>query len=112
MTELTRRIVAMISAVPYGKVVAYGQVAELCEHKGAARQVSWTLRTQSSKNDLPWHRIIGSGGKISLKNESGDLQQRLLEEEGVEVDNQMRIDMKQYGWYPTPDVVERILRQT
>lgn len=112
MTELTRRIVAIIGAVPAGKVVSYGQVAELCEHKGSARQVSWTLRTQTNQYNLPWHRVIGASGKISLKNESGALQRERLESEGVEVNNKMMIDLNIYGWHPTPDIVDGILRKS
>jgi alkylated DNA nucleotide flippase Atl1 len=50
-------------------------------HEGAARQVVWALRNCGP--DIPWHRVLGAGGKILLPGEAG-LEQRIrLEAEGV-----------------------------
>ena len=44
--------------------------------------ISWV---RSCGRGAPWHRVLGSSGKISLpSNGGGDRQRRLLEEEGVE----------------------------
>lgn len=70
-----------IRTIPKGKVATYGDVARAAGFPGRARQVVWALNR--SPRGLPWHRVIGSGGKILLPGEGG-LEQRLkLESEGV-----------------------------
>jgi len=69
-----------IRQIPKGKVSTYGGVARAAGFPGRARQVVWALR---NGRGLPWHRVVGAGGKISLTGENG-LEQRLrLESEGV-----------------------------
>jgi methylated-DNA-protein-cysteine methyltransferase-like protein len=61
-------------------VATYGDVARAAGFPGCARQVVWALR---GARGLPWHRVVGAGGKIMLPGENG-LEQRLrLETEGV-----------------------------
>ena len=70
-----------IRQIPKGKVSTYGDVARAAGFPGCARQVVWALRGAS--RGLPWHRVVGAGGRISLPGENG-LEQRLrLEFEGV-----------------------------
>jgi len=62
-------------------VATYGDVAAAAGFPGRARQVVWAL--QGASAGLPWHRVVGAGGKILLTRASG-LEQRLrLEAEGV-----------------------------
>ncbi len=69
-----------IRKIPKGKVATYGDVARAAGFPGCARQVVWALH---KSRGLPWHRVLGAGGKILLPGESG-LEQRLrLETEGV-----------------------------
>ena len=97
MTELTEKIVRLISEIPPGQVATYGQIALLAGNPRGARQVSWTLRTQTKKFDLPWHRVISSSGAISIKGDSAYVQADMLRAEGVEVDFRGRIDLSVYG---------------
>ncbi len=69
-----------VRKIPRGKVSSYGEVAKAAGFPGSARQVVWALR---AARGLPWHRVVGAGGKILLPGENG-LEQRLrLETEGV-----------------------------
>ena len=73
---------APVRRIPRGKVATYGQIAQAAGFPGRARQVVWALRS-ARPGSLPWHRVVGAGGKISLPGESG-LEQRIrLESEGV-----------------------------
>jgi methylated-DNA-protein-cysteine methyltransferase-like protein len=51
-------------------------------------------------DDVPWHRVINSRGRISFpENSRGAVRQReLLENEGIVFDSQGRIDLEKYGW--------------
>ena len=81
-----------IRRIPKGKVSTYGDVARAAGFPGRARQVVWALR---NARGLPWHRVLGAGGKIMLPGESG-LEQRLrLETERVAFRNG-RVWMEQH----------------
>ena len=105
MTELTERIVKIIALIPPGKVATYGQVAALAGNPRGARQVSWTLRTQTKKHDLPWQRVISAQGKISIKGDGAHIQADMLMAEGIFVDPAGGVDLKIYGWQPDQIVI-------
>jgi len=88
-----------IAAIPAGKVATYGQIAHLAGKPWGARQVAWILHSQSDKYRLPWQRVIGANGRISLPPGKGFAEQRrLLTVEGVAVDGSGRIDLNVYRW--------------
>lgn len=73
---------AAVARIPKGKVATYGAVAKAAGFPGAARQVVWAL--QRTDGRLPWHRVLGAGGKILLPREAGDDQRLRLKSEGVQ----------------------------
>jgi len=93
MFEKIRKTIAKI---PKGKVATYGQVARVAGFPGAARQVVWALQGASGLG-LPWHRVLGAGGTIRLRDHSAMEQRMRLEMEGVRFHG-VRIDMKQFQW--------------
>jgi methylated-DNA-protein-cysteine methyltransferase-like protein len=97
---LTERILAVIKAIPKGKVASYGQVAALAGSPRGARQVARVLHSLSAKEKLPWHRVIGASGMISLPAESGAEQARRLRREGVAVDARGKSDLARFRWDP------------
>jgi len=98
-SDFTQRIINLIKKIPEGKVLTYGFIAKLAGNPRAARQVSWILHSSSKKYNLPWHRVISSKGKISLKAvEDCEYQKNLLVQEGIHVSNGFNIDLKKYLW--------------
>jgi len=85
--------------VPSAKVVTYGQLAELAGLGRAARWVGRTLSQLPEDTRLPWHRVLASGGRISLPagSPSGDEQRARLRSEGLSIVNN-RVDMQRHGW--------------
>jgi len=69
-----------IRLIPQGKVSSYGDVARAAGFPGRARQVVWALR---NARGIPWHRVVGAGGKIMLPGENGLEQRMRLETEGI-----------------------------
>ncbi|MBN1835705.1 MAG: MGMT family protein [Spirochaetales bacterium] len=93
----TLRAKRAIAAVPFGQVATYGQIAACAGNHRAARQIAWLLHSASETERLPWHRVIGGRGSISLPRGGGFEEQRaLLEAEGVAVDEAGRIDLSRY----------------
>jgi methylated-DNA-protein-cysteine methyltransferase-like protein len=100
-TPFTREIKRVLRSVPRGRVATYGQIAALAGRERAARGVAWILHSSSEAAGLPWHRVIGGGGAISLLRGRGfEEQKRRLLAEGVAVGPRGRIDLKRYRWEP------------
>jgi len=98
MTEFTKSVIEIINGIPAGKVMTYGGIAAAAGNSRGARQVSRILHSMSKTHDLPWHRIINSKGQISLTGEGLELQKKLLEDEGVQVHKENKVDLKKYGY--------------
>lgn len=91
----------VLAQVPPGKVVSYGQLAEMAGLGRAARWVGRTLSQLPEGTTLPWHRVIAAGGRLSLVagSVSGNEQRARLRAEGILVHND-RVDIRRHGWRP------------
>ena len=98
------RIYEWVSRVPEGKVATYGQIAGLVG-KCSARQVGYAMAALPDDSGVPWHRIINSQGRISLRtgSEGHHLQRILLEAEGIVFSADDRIDLVEYRWTAADD---------
>jgi methylated-DNA-protein-cysteine methyltransferase-like protein len=100
-TPFTREVKRVLRSIPRGRVATYGQIAALAGRERAARGVAWILHSSSEAAGLPWHRVIGGGGRISLRRGRGyEEQKRRLGAEGVRVGPGGRIDLKRFRWEP------------
>lgn len=90
---------AVVRKVPRGKVTTYGDVARAAGYPTCSRQAAWCLKKFDP--GLPWHRVIGKGGKILLRGDGGVEQVQRLEAEGVAVAG-TRVDLRRYGWGAKP----------
>ena len=95
--------------IPVGRVATYGQIAtmlpppegvNLPEYEAqGARWVGGAMA--ACGDDVPWQRVINAQGKISVRKGGGPVRQRaLLEAEGVEFDENERVDLAKYRWRP------------
>lgn len=90
-----------LAQVPPGKVVTYGELAALAGLGRAARWVGRTLGQLPDGTALPWHRVVASGGRLSLAADSpsGVEQRARLRVEGV-LSHNGRVDIRRHGWRP------------
>lgn len=101
MTEFSLKAIRIIKSIPLGLVMTYGQVAKTAGSPRGARQIARLLHSSASKYQLPWHRIVGAGGQISLPWGSGKEEQiAMLLSEGVECSYDGKIDLSIYQWEP------------
>jgi methylated-DNA-protein-cysteine methyltransferase-like protein len=82
--------------VPEGRVVTYGQVAAALGDVRQARVVGWAM--QVCPEDVPWQRVVNARGELSTSPRYGNLQRKLLEDEGVQFGADGRVDLHVYGW--------------
>ncbi|MFB9216891.1 MGMT family protein [Vibrio sinaloensis] len=100
MDQFLMQIFAVIHQIPRGKVTTYGEIAKLAGYPGYARHVGKALGNLPAESTLPWHRVINSQGKISLKGEDLVRQRTLLIEEEVEVSITGKVKLNKYKWQP------------
>lgn len=91
----------VLAQVPEGKVVSYGELAQLAGLGRAARWVGRTLGQLPDGTRLPWHRVLGAGGRLSLAagTVAGNEQRARLRAEGINILND-RVDIRRHGWHP------------
>jgi methylated-DNA-protein-cysteine methyltransferase-like protein len=94
------QIFAVIHQIPPGKVTTYGEIAKMAGYPGYARHVGKALGNLPKGSKLPWHRVINSQGKISLKGEDLVRQRTLLIEEDVEVTMDGKVRLRKHKWQP------------
>ena len=83
-TPFARRVLAVVSRIPPGRVATYGDVARLAGKPRAARAVGTIMRT-STRRGLPYHRVIAAGGALGGYGSSVDIKARLLSAEGLTI---------------------------
>jgi methylated-DNA-protein-cysteine methyltransferase-like protein len=77
----------VVSSIPRGQVSTYGAVARAAGLPGRARLAGRALRVAPEEMNLPWHRVMGAGGRIVFPPTSRHFkeQARRLRAEGVVV---------------------------
>ena len=98
-----RRIYAVVSRIPRGRVATYGQVAMLAQLQGRARLVGYALNALPEGSGVAWHRVINARGQISERSDGGPagrLQRLRLERERVRFASVGRIALERFRWRP------------
>jgi methylated-DNA-protein-cysteine methyltransferase-like protein len=78
----------VVAQIPRGTASTYGDVARAAGLPGRARQVGYALRHTPREMHLPWHRVVGAGGRIVFPPGSSAFreQARRLRSEGVKIE--------------------------
>ena len=79
------KVYEVVKKVPTGKVISYGQIAEILGNKKMSRQVGWALHANPSPETIPCYRVVSKEGRVSKSFVFGgeNVQRALLEKEGV-----------------------------
>jgi methylated-DNA-protein-cysteine methyltransferase-like protein len=91
----------LVRQIPRGKVMTYGQIAAILGEGYTPRTIGYAMHSADSE-DVPWQRVINSQGKCSTGRLTipVDLQQDMLEQEGVEFNEKGKCDLNKFGWWP------------
>jgi methylated-DNA-protein-cysteine methyltransferase-like protein len=109
--DYRERVYRIVRSIPSGRVMTYGQLAEILGEGYTARTVGFVMH--GSDDETPWHRVINaqggcSTGRIAIPY---DKQQRMLEAEGVNFNKRGRCDLRSYLWIPDETKDEHEARQ-
>ncbi len=95
------RVYKIVGEIPAGRVMTYGQIAEILGAGYTPRTVGYVMHAADTEN-VPWQRVINSQGACSTGRITApvNLQQKILEDEGVKFDEKSRCDLNVYRWFP------------
>ena len=96
------KVYELLRTIPKGKVLTYGQIGSCLGNKNLARVVGNILHNNPEPITTPCHRVVNAKGEVAAKFGfgGGEVQRRLLEEEGIVFELNGRIDLKKYGMDP------------
>ena len=100
MQGFFEKVYAAIRLIPRGKVATYGDIARMTGAPRAARQVGWALHSNPRPGVNPCHRVVFADGSLTdgFAFCGRDIQRAMLEEEGVEVGEDYRVNLAEYRW--------------
>lgn len=99
-------------AIPKGKVVTYGQIAEFLGNKNLARSVGNILHENPDGDKYPCYKVVNVKGNLAKNYALGgaNCQKKRLEADGVIVNNN-KVDLKVYQWcYADNERLQRIIK--
>lgn len=89
----------LVKQIPRGRVLTYGAVARALRLPGGARTAGRAMAATPRGQGIPWHRVLGAGGRLLIREPHASLQRKLLESEGVQM-TERRVNMKLHEWIP------------
>jgi len=91
-----------VKKIPKGKVATYGQIARFIGQPNKAKIVGWALHANPYAGVVPCHRVVNRFGELSGSFAFGgkDAQKQLLLAEGIEFDEEGKIDLQKFLWKP------------
>ncbi len=97
------KVYKVVAKIPYGKVATYGDIAQVCGVRSAARTVGWALNGTKGSG-LPCHRVVNKFGALTGKMHFGDfdIMEDLLRSEGIEFDKDGCVILEKHLWKPQP----------
>jgi methylated-DNA-protein-cysteine methyltransferase-like protein len=101
--DYRERVFRIVRSIPRGRVMTYGQIAEILGEGYTARTVGFVMH--SSNDKTPWHRVINAQGACSTRGIvlPHDKQQRMLEAEGISFNERNRCELQKYLWIPVDE---------
>jgi len=95
------QVFKIVCQIPVGKVMTYGQIALILGEGYTPRTVGYAMHAAETEN-VPWQRVINSQGKCSTGRITipVNLQQEILEAEGIEFSGKGGCDLSMYQWFP------------
>ena len=94
------RVNHIVSQIPEGRVMSYGQIAALAGSPQAARIVGGIAHFGNP--ELPWQRVVSKSGGLASGYPGGKKgHMKHLQQEGVEVDEvSFSVNIDELLWWP------------
>lgn len=90
--EFSQKVIKLALTIPAGRVTTYGLLAQAAGgHPMLSRMITHILGKSDQVDQIPFHRIVYSSGKIWNDPEHNELRNKLYKKEGIKVDKIGRI---------------------
>ncbi len=95
-TGFRKTVWEAIMTIPYGKTMTYGEISEELSGKRGRRTSARAVGGAAAHNRIlliiPCHRVLGAGGKLT--GYAGGIERKcwLLEHEGIQLDDRLRVE--------------------
>lgn len=100
LTDFQENLFGALETVPEGKVVSYGQLADMAGSPGASRAAGSAMKKDVAA-DYPCWRVVGADGSLHESAIGGpDAQREKLEAEGVTFKDEETVDLDASGYDP------------
>ena len=98
MDGFFKSVYALVKKIPSGKVTTYGIIAKNLGRPKAGRYVGYALHANPEFGNIPCHRVVDRKGNLSNSFVFGgkEMQKALLEQEGVEVTKDFKVDLERF----------------
>lgn len=103
LKRMQAEIYNVVSQIPRGRVLTYGDIAALVYARGYSRFVGRALAVAPQSMGLPCHRVVNASGRLAP---AWPGQAELLRAEGVEVREAKggpRVYLQRYRWREAQD---------
>ena len=90
----------LVKKIPRGRVTTYGLIARAVRLPGGGRAAGRAMAACPSGQGIPWHRVVGAGGRLLLREPNVGLQRKLLESEGLQVAEKRILNFATAEWRP------------
>ena len=93
----------VVRLIPEGRITSYGAIASYLGSAQSSRMVGWAMNTAHGLVEkIPAHRVVNRNGLLTGKAhfETIDRMQKLLENEGLIIENDQIIDFAIHFWDP------------
>lgn len=93
-----KKVYGVVRRIPEGKVMTYGQIAEMLGTEDA-RRIGWALHANKDPN-IPCHRVVNKEGRLApnFAFDGEKEQRRRLLAEGVGLKDETHVDLEKYLW--------------
>jgi len=91
----------LVKTIPRGSVTTYGAIARALKLRGGARTAGRAMAACPSGRGVPWHRVVGAGGRLLLREPHVSLQRKLLESEGLQIVERRIQNFPARQWLPS-----------
>ncbi len=91
---LREAVYAIVSQIPRGRVLTYGEIARLAGYPNHSRLVGRIMR-DAPDGRLPCHRVVSASGRLAPHFPT---QASLLAAEGVRLSPSGKVPLKTYLW--------------
>ncbi len=98
---------AIVRLIPKGRVTSYGAIAKYLGSARSSRMVGWAMNAaHQAKPGVPAQRVVNRNGLLTGKHHFGspDRMQKLLEKDGVHVEDDKVIHFKDIFWDPAKEL--------